>query len=111
MKTSALVTAVNAVTKVVNLSPRTATCDVYVGSSCARFESSIWSNPFKFGTDGTRSDVLAKYREHLMSRPDLLARLPELRGKRLGCWCAPQACHADVLAQMADQYNADKARE
>ena len=39
----------------------------------------------------------------MMGQPALLAALPELRGKRLGCWCAPQACHGDVLAQLADQ--------
>jgi hypothetical protein len=98
-------------TTVVNLSARTASCDVYVGSSSARFDGSIWSNPFKFGTDGTRSEVTAKYRQHLMSRPDLLERLPELRGKRLGCWCAPQACHADVLAEMADMSGNAEGRE
>ena len=38
---------------------------------------------------------------HLPSRPDLLARLGELRGKALGCWCAPLACHGDVLAGAA----------
>ena len=26
----------------------------------------------------------------------------ELKGKRLGCWCAPLPCHGDVLAAMAD---------
>jgi len=31
-----------------------------------------------------------------------LARLPDLRGRRLGCFCAPQACHGDVLARLAD---------
>jgi hypothetical protein len=29
-----------------------------------------------------------------------MAALPELRGKVLGCWCAPAACHGDVLAEM-----------
>lgn len=26
----------------------------------------------------------------------------ELRGKDLACWCAPQACHADVLLEIAN---------
>lgn len=35
---------------------------------------------------------------------DLMAeRLPELRGKVLGCWCDPSGpCHAKVLARLAD---------
>ena len=34
-------------------------------------------------------------------QPELLAALPELAGKTLGCWCAPKACHGDVLARLA----------
>jgi len=57
-----------------------------------------WGNPFVLGRDGDRATVIARYRDDFLpSRPDLLARLGELRGKALGCWCAPQACHADVL--------------
>ena len=26
----------------------------------------------------------------------------ELRGKVLGCWCSPKACHGDVLAEIAN---------
>ncbi|MBA3285144.1 MAG: DUF4326 domain-containing protein, partial [Nitrosopumilus sp.] len=26
----------------------------------------------------------------------------ELRGKTLGCWCRPDACHGDLLAELAD---------
>jgi len=32
----------------------------------------------------------------------ILRGLDELRGKRLGCICAPHACHGDVLAELAD---------
>jgi Domain of unknown function (DUF4326) len=57
-----------------------------------------WGNPFVLGTDGDRATVIARYRdEHLPFRADLLGRLGELRGRALGCWCAPQACHAEVL--------------
>jgi hypothetical protein len=42
------------------------------------------------------------YREYLLGRADLLALLPELRGRRLGCWCAPAPCHAAVIAELAD---------
>lgn len=32
-----------------------------------------------------------------------LARLPELRGKNLACWCKPGTpCHADVLMELAN---------
>jgi hypothetical protein len=68
---------------------------VYVG------RPSKWGNPFAIGRDGTRDEVIAKYRAWLMQQPALLAQLPELRGKNLVCWCAPQRCHADVLAEFA----------
>ena len=58
-----------------------------------------WGNPFVIGRDGDRAAVIAKYRAWILTQPQLLARLIELRGKRLGCWCAPLPCHGDVLAE------------
>lgn len=64
-----------------------------------------WSNPFKLGRDGDRDQIMARYEnEYLPGRPDLLARLDELRGRVLGCWCAPDACHGDVLARLTAQH-------
>ena len=62
-----------------------------------------WGNPYYAGYDGTRLEVIAKYEVWLQTRPELLAALPELRGKVLGCWCRPWwPCHGDVLARLAD---------
>lgn len=74
-----------------------ASYEVYCG------RPSKWGNPFVIGKDGTRDEVISKYQEWIKTQPDLLAALPELRGKVLGCWCAPQACHCDVLADLANQ--------
>ncbi len=63
---------------------------------------SKWGNPFKIGPDGTRDEVIAKYRDYLLDRPDLIAQRNELRGKNLICFCAPLACHADVLLKLAN---------
>jgi Domain of unknown function (DUF4326)/YspA, cpYpsA-related SLOG family len=71
--------------------------DVYIG------RPGPWGNPYVIGEDGTREQVIAKYEEHLLRSPELKGRLPELRGKTLGCWCAPQACHGDVLAYHANR--------
>lgn len=71
--------------------------DVYIG------RPSKWGNPFVIGKHGSREDVIVRYWEWLLSRPDLVAALPELKGKRLGCWCHPLPCHGDVLAEMADR--------
>lgn len=79
---------------VVNL--RSADFDVFIG------RPSKWGNPFVIGRDGTRTQVIERYREWIAGQPELLAALPELRGKVLGCFCAPAACHGDVLAEPAN---------
>ena len=63
---------------------------------------SVWGNPFHIGQDGTRAEVIEKYREWLMNQPKLLEQIPSLRGRTLGCYCKPLACHGDVLAELAD---------
>lgn len=70
--------------------------DVYVG------RPTKWGNPFIIDQDGTREQCIAKYRAWIVTQPDLMAALPELRGKTLGCYCAPAPCHADVLAELAN---------
>lgn len=60
-----------------------------------------WGNPFKIGPDGTREEVVEKYRTSLTDFQKQQARLT-LKGKRLWCYCAPLPCHADVLAEIAN---------
>jgi len=74
---------------------------VYVG------RPSKWGNPFTIGRDGTRAQVIERYRQWIASQPKLLADLHELRGKDLICWCTPLPCHADVLAELASQSDRD----
>jgi hypothetical protein len=66
---------------------------------------SKWGNPFQIGRDGSREKVITMYEIHLRRRPDLLASLPELAGKRLGCHCKPEACHGDVLVKLLREMN------
>lgn len=73
--------------------------DVYIG------RPSKWGNPYKIGVDGTREEVIAKYREwlHQPKQAELFAAIKtELKGKRLACYCTPLPCHGDVLAEIAD---------
>jgi hypothetical protein len=105
---------------------------VYVGRQCAGWTRSIWGNPFK----ATRGDLMfigraprwteemkeiavqqyiVRFRaclETAIGEPweTMRRRLPELKGKTLGCWCGdwrpgePEIpCHAVVLAKLADQ--------
>ena len=60
------------------------------------------ANPFKIASDGTREEVIAKYRARLLKLPELMAALPELRGKDLTCWCAPERCQRKVLLELAN---------
>jgi hypothetical protein len=70
---------------------------VYIG------RPSKWGNPFQTGKDGTREEVIKKYKAWILEQLDLLkAIVPELKGKILGCWCHPKPCHGDILAMLAD---------
>ncbi|MDQ3703140.1 MAG: DUF4326 domain-containing protein [Chloroflexota bacterium] len=101
-------------TKVVNIKRRRgvgAAFDVYIGRAMSRggwrLQGSKWANPFKIDLpgkkrDGTREEVIARYRVYLLENAELRAALPELRGRVLGCWCTPAACHGAVLAELAD---------
>jgi hypothetical protein len=63
-----------------------------------------WGNPFEMPVDGDRSTVIGLYAEHYLPyKPGLIAKLADLRGKALGCWCAPEACHGDVLKAWAER--------
>jgi hypothetical protein len=76
----------------------------YVGHAGNRHDwpESPFANPFVRQAKGDRAGMVAHYREWLREHPSLLRRIPtELAGRALGCWCAPEACHADVLAEEA----------
>jgi hypothetical protein len=76
-------------TRVVN--KRRSKYDVYIG------RGSRWGNPFEIGQDGNREAVCAKYMKYLLENDSLLAALPSLKGKALGCFCAPKLCHGDII--------------
>ena len=62
---------------------------------------SKWGNPFVLGRDGARDEVIKKYRAWIVTQPALMSAQHELRGKDL-IRCAPESCHADVLAELAN---------
>ena len=65
--------------------------------------ASEWGNPFELGKDGDREAVVRNYKDHyLPHKPSLLAKLDELKGKALGCWCAPQRCHGSALRERSN---------
>lgn len=67
---------------------------------------SRWGNPFKIDRDHDREEVVGLFKEWALHSPDpravwIRAHVHELRGKTLGCWCAPALCHGHVLVAMA----------
>ena len=71
-------------------------------------------NPFEIGKDGTREEVIDKYREwlrqqwidngHVRRELEKLVMVYKTIGKLiLVCWCAPEACHADVIKDAVEK--------
>lgn len=81
-------------TRVVNV--RHEKPDIFIG------RPSPWGNPFVIGRDGTREEVIAKYRVWITQSPQRLNSVSLLKGKSLGCFCFPLACHGDVLVELAE---------
>lgn len=71
-------------------------------SDIAICRPSLWGNPFLIGRSGDRIEVIEKYRKWIKTQPRLLRQLPMLKGKRLGCYCAPLPCHGDVLVELVE---------
>ena len=67
--------------------------DVYIG----RGKGSIWGNPFRMDAKHNRQQVIYAFTDYLLKKPKLLSQLESLKDKTLGCFCAPQLCHGDVL--------------
>ncbi len=67
--------------------------------------STPWGNPFVVGVHArTRDEVIAMFRAHVLARPELMARArAALRGRVLGCHCAPKTCHGDVWVEVCDR--------
>lgn len=68
--------------------------DVYIG------RPSKWGNPFQIDSGLSREEAIKDYEWWIKTQPHLMAALPELKGKVLGCWCAPKPCHGDVLLKL-----------
>ena len=87
--------------------PRT----VYIGRRHNRrgleLPESPLANPFKVRNESHRTLALSQFREHFMytARRIPIVELNRLIGLarsgdlRLACWCAPKACHGDVIKE------------
>ncbi len=69
---------------------------VYIG------RPSVWGNPFEISRLRSRKNSIEMFETCLS--PTLKARAQrELKGKDLVCWCAPKACHGDILLRIANK--------
>lgn len=82
--------------------------DVYIG------RPSKWGNPYTHKNNdnvlaqyvvNSRDEAIDAYYEYITNGEGkhLLADIGELKGKRLGCWCKPERCHGDILAELVVQ--------
>lgn len=87
-------------TRVVNI--RHSSCDVLID------RTTIFGNPFpewKWGREG----CIKKFETYFWSRierdPEWKAEVLKLKGKVLGCWCKPLACHGDIYVSFLESYD------
>ncbi len=80
---------------------------VFVDKKRYPTQDSIWCNPYKIGKDGDRAQCLQKYENFIRNRLEvesgLKDELKKLKDKNLGCWCAPEPCHGNVLLKILEE--------
>lgn len=88
-------------TIVVNL--RKEKYDVYIG------RGSIFGNPFHMYNQRERKFVIEKYKTYFYNRikidENFYHAVSELKGKILGCYCKPLACHGDIIVNYLEENN------
>jgi Domain of unknown function (DUF4326) len=75
--------------------------DAYIGRA-GQGEDGYFGNPFRMANEISREDTVEKFQRYFTARiekdVEFRRRVLALKGKRLGCFCKPQACHGDVIA-------------
>ncbi len=79
--------------------------DVYIGRALTQGGwnlkyDSVFANPCRPKQKLELKEIVRRFECYMRRHPDLLVRVSELAGQRLGCWCAPRPCHGDVLVRL-----------
>jgi len=73
---------------------------------------SYWGNPYSmYEEGGDREEVIRKFKydfDYEKFPNKVKSEVYKLAGKRLGCFCKPQACHGDVLADFLNSWDDGK---
>ena len=66
---------------------------------------SKWANPYKISKTMSREESIERYEKYIREKieKDPTFDIETLRGKNLGCWCAPDPCHGDVLKRILEE--------
>jgi len=101
------------ITRVVNIKTET---QYQSDKSTSTYEyigrGSYWGNPYSMFEDGEeRDEVIRKYKydfDYEKFPKKEKSEVYKLVGKRLGCFCKPQTCHGDVLADYLNSWDDGK---
>ena len=74
--------------------------NVYIGRP-EKGLTSKWGNPHRLKIYKRRKTVVNLFQKYILRSDHLLNSISELKGKVLGCWCAPKLCHAEILHKLA----------
>jgi hypothetical protein len=81
--------------------------DVYIG------RPGKWGNPIPLKDNADEKEryaVICEYVAWLNQQPGLVDQArQELKGKVLGCWCAPKLCHGNILTLVAEGFAPSQA--
>ena len=70
---------------------------VYIG------RGTIYGNPFRIGTHGSRDKVCDLFEEWIVKQPWFDAACQQLRGRNLMCHCVPDRCHGETWLKHANK--------
>ena len=76
--------------------------DVYIGRE-GKGQDGYFGNPFPLKKGEPRGSTLEKYKEYfhnkMLNDAEFKERILSLKGKTLGCFCKPNACHGDIIKE------------
>lgn len=102
-----------AITRVININDEIKYKNVKSTSSYEYIgRGSYWGNPYSMYTDGEdRDEVIRKFKYDFdyekFPKKDK-KEVYKLSGKRLGCFCKPQNCHGDIIADFLNSFDDGK---